>query len=803
MKKIWMKVLEKWNQLTLSTKYVVIVSGMVFVILNVLGFVIFELRKGYMERSHAIQMERHVDDLYDLLEFNLRTKNETIQLAISLASELMDGAGELSLDSVSGVYNAINQENNTAHNVEIFPLLLNGSPLYNNHTIVDQIMQQSGVSATIFQRTDNGFLRISTNVRDHEGQRAVDTYVPNSSPVAQALLSGETFKGRAWVVNEYFITAYQPLLIDGYVEGAIFVGVPEKDIGFFAEKFENSRYLGSGFPLLMDSDGHFVLHPYQQGNNISATALFAAMNNQRSGMISYSWPDHTGGVEDYRIFFRYFEPYENFVAINITEEDYIERALREERMMVVALIFVSMFIVFIVTYLAMKRITAPIKELSMVVEKLALGANTANYETHRKDEIGQIALSLNKLINGLKDTAGFAHAIEKKQFDYSFTPLSQKDILGKALMDMRESLRKAEEEEEKRKIEDSRRNWATEGLAKFSDILRQNNDKLEELSFQIIRNMVKYLNANQGGLFVLNDDDAEQMFLELTACYAFDRKKFLEIKILPGEGLAGTCFLEKKTIYLKKVPQDYLQITSGLGEANPDNLLIVPLMLNDQVFGVMEIATFNEFQNHQIEFVEKIAESIASTLSSVRINLRTAQLLEQSQQQAEEMRAQEEEMRQNMEEMQATQEEMERRAKEQKLKDRQMEELNKAMAERLKELDGMNKTIAILQSDQPLNAKLDSICHILPNAWHYPEDTVAVLEFNDYRVLSRQGFTSSPWCLRQDFSITPDKQGFVAIYYTQKFPELDEGPFLKEERDLINNITHLIKEHIITIEKEL
>lgn len=117
-------------------------------------------------------------------------------------------------------------------------------------------------------------------------------------------------------------------------------------------------------------------------------------------------------------------------------------------------------------------------------------------------------------------------------------------------------------------------------------------------------------------------------------------------------------------MHLTRIPDQYVSITSGLGEATPSALLIVPLTVNEQVMGILEIATFNSFQPHQIAFLENVGKIIASAVATVRMNARTKVLLEHSQEGTETLRSQEEEMRQNMEELQATQEEMQRKAQE-------------------------------------------------------------------------------------------------------------------------------------------
>jgi PAS domain S-box-containing protein len=262
---------------------------------------------------------------------------------------------------------------------------------------------------------------------------------------------------------------------------------------------------------------------------------------------------------------------------------------------------------------------------------------------------------LDKELSKSRKTLDITQLLIQDKLD-TLIEVGEDDQIGNSLINLRDNLIKNKQIDLFRRKEDEQRNWVAEGLAKFSDILRKNNDNLNELSFNIIKNLVKYLNANQGGFFILQESMDEKYF-DLSACYAYDRKKFSDKRIQWGDGLIGTCAKEKKTIYMTNVPDNYVLITSGLGKANPSCLLIVPLIINDVLHGILEIASFKKFEGFEIDFVEKVAESIASTISTVKINVRTARLLRESQDQAEILATQEEQMRQNMEELQATQEE--------------------------------------------------------------------------------------------------------------------------------------------------
>jgi HAMP domain-containing protein len=274
----------------------------------------------------------------------------------------------------------------------------------------------------------------------------------------------------------------------------------------------------------------------------------------------------------------------------------------------------------LIAILLISSLVKPIKKFKKTLNELANGELPEINLPERSDEIGQMATAINSLVKNLKILSNFSQEIGKGNYQSEFKPFSDKDILGNSLLRMREDLKNAALEDEKRKQEDERRNWSTQGIARFSEILREYSGDFNELSFQIISNLVKYIGANVGGLFLVYFDNTEKKYLELVASYAFDRKKYMKKQVLLGEGLAGRAFQEGETILLTDIPEDYINITSGLGEDKPRNLLIVPLKVNEEIYGVVELASLKEILPYQIEFTERICNNIASSLSTLRLS---------------------------------------------------------------------------------------------------------------------------------------------------------------------------------------
>ena len=318
---------------------------------------------------------------------------------------------------------------------------------------------------------------------------------------------------------------------------------------------------------------------------------------------------------------------------------------------------------FILARTLSKHIQKMLRGVQNRIKKLQVGSFDKFDIPETHGEYGVLVDGLNQLNNHFEVVQGFAISIKNGDYKEAKAPFNEDSELGSALQKMQDSLKHVAEDREEQQFRDKLQRWRNIGTAKFADILRQYSGDIQKLADELVMNLSDYIGANQGALFVVEETENTK-YLKLTSAFAYERKKYIQKEIRFGDGLVGACAKEKKTIYMDKVPKKYMNIRSGLGGAAPTSLLLVPLKIDDELHGIIELASFSTFKKHEIEFVEALGESIASSLSAAKSNVKTTILLNETRLQADELASQEEEMRQNLEEMQATSEESERRERE-------------------------------------------------------------------------------------------------------------------------------------------
>src|SRR5687768_1479500 len=260
--------------------------------------------------------------------------------------------------------------------------------------------------------------------------------------------------------------------------------------------------------------------------------------------------------------------------------------------------------------------------------------------------------------------------------------------------------------------------WLKTNLAKFSRMMQGQKD-LETVSRLIMSELTPLVSAHHGAFFIMDNEEAP--VLRLIASYAYKERKHLANRFAIGEGIVGQSALEKKPILLTNVPDDYVQITSGLGEAPPRNIVVLPVLFEGEVKAVIELASFQPFSPiHQL-FLDQLAESVGVVLNMIAANMRTEELLEQSQALTGELQSQSEELRKQQEELRRSNVELEAQARTLK----SSEELLKEQQEELQQVNEELEEKAALLAEQ--NRKVEQKNTEVEQARQSLEDKAAQL----------------------------------------------------------------------------
>ncbi|HYI01013.1 response regulator, partial [Hyalangium sp.] len=293
------------------------------------------------------------------------------------------------------------------------------------------------------------------------------------------------------------------------------------------------------------------------------------------------------------------------------------------------------------------------------------------------DNVNQLAGTLTSQLRAISDVAT---AVTKGDLTRSITVVAEgevaalKDNINQMIINLRETTQKNQEQD-----------WLKTNLAKFSGMM-QGQKNLEAVSRLIMSELTPLVGAHHGAFF-LADQEGTLPVLKLTSTYAYRERKNISNRFRLGESLVGQCALEKKTILLTKVPQDYITIASGLGESSPLNIIVLPVLFEGEVKAVIELASFHPFSAiHQI-FLDQLTESIGVVLNMIMANMRTEELLQQSQSITQELQSKSKELTQQQDELKRTNAELEAQALELEEKAKQLKDQNTAVEEKNREVN--------------------------------------------------------------------------------------------------------------------
>ncbi len=258
------------------------------------------------------------------------------------------------------------------------------------------------------------------------------------------------------------------------------------------------------------------------------------------------------------------------------------------------LIFTSVLFAISVAY----RFARPIILLNKITQSVSKELNNQEILLDKitsDDEIGSLAKNFKTMLSQLKNS------------------LEQANDKNKQLEEFSQS--------------EGRRAWFNEGLAILNEVLRNHQQDLETQLNDFVCELVKYTKSQQGGIFTINQEKLETSYLELKACYAYSKQRLKSKQVEIGEGLIGTSWKNNQTLYITDIPTNYAHINSGLGQAAPKSILIVPIKAEEMVVGVLELLSFQDYQKHEIELVETIASRLGTSIIILQNNWRTRQLL--------------------------------------------------------------------------------------------------------------------------------------------------------------------------------
>jgi HAMP domain-containing protein/signal transduction histidine kinase/CheY-like chemotaxis protein len=328
------------------------------------------------------------------------------------------------------------------------------------------------------------------------------------------------------------------------------------------------------------------------------------------------------------------------------------------------------------------------------------------------ENVNQLAENLTTQVRSISEVAS---AVTKGDLTRSINVEAQgevealKDTINQMIANLKETTLRNQEQD-----------WLKSNLAKFTQMLQGQRD-INTVSTRILSELAQVVSAHYGAFYILNQDEEQHKTkLRLFASYAYKSDPTVTPEFAIGEGLVGQCALEKERILISNVPSEYIKISSGLGEARPLNLIVLPVLFEGQVKAVIELASFEAFNITHQDFLEQLTESIGIVLNTIETNTRTEELLEQSQSLADELRRTNEELQDKAFLLVKQKDEVE-------AKNKEVEDARKSLEEKAEQLQltSKYKSEFLANMSHELRTPLNSLLILAQQLYENPEGNLS------------------------------------------------------------------------------
>ncbi len=357
--------------------------------------------QGNLKKMVHDGMNTQVETASYILDVSRSSAQKKVNSDLKTFNHLFYSQGTLKESDDFITMEAINQITKAKQTVQLQKWTIGDLMIQNHFELVDQIQDLVGGTATIFQKIDDGFLRVSTNVKKLDGTRAVGTYIPNSSQVIQTILRGETFRGRAFVVNDWYLTAYEPLRIDGEIKGILYVGVQEKELEELRNALGSITIAKTGVYGVFDLKGNAEIHPTLEGKNLSDQSFMQEFLEKKEGFLEYE-ENGKNMISAYR----YYEPFEWIIAATAPEQEFLNEILMNLNTSIFFSFLISVAVLSLALYLISQSIIKSLKKIEIASEEVTQAATQLSSQSQtQRSSVENMSASLRELISSIQDVA--------------------------------------------------------------------------------------------------------------------------------------------------------------------------------------------------------------------------------------------------------------------------------------------------------------------------------------------------------------------------------------------------------------